>query len=112
MLPKTKLNAIKVLIAKALIDLYVNHDEFVSVNNVFIKNTANKNYRARKTQQNRLMLVSNCATRNKKKYRSIKNQVTSRLELHWLVLTKFMPDLLLGQTAFNHSVCESSKKIC
>ena len=37
LLPKTKLNAIKVLIAKALIDLYVNHDEFVSVNNALIK---------------------------------------------------------------------------
>ena len=37
LLPKTKLNAIKVLIAKALTDLYVNHDEFVSVNNALIK---------------------------------------------------------------------------
>ena len=31
---KTKLNTIKVLIFRALIDSYINHDEFVSVNNV------------------------------------------------------------------------------
>ena len=28
------LNTIEVLISKALIDLYISHDEFVSVNNV------------------------------------------------------------------------------
>ena len=33
-LTKTMLNAIKVLISKALIDSYNNHDDFVSVNNV------------------------------------------------------------------------------
>ena len=31
---KAKLETVKVLISKALIDSYVNHDEFVSVNNV------------------------------------------------------------------------------
>ena len=31
---KGKLNAIEVLISKALIDSYISHDEFVSVNNV------------------------------------------------------------------------------
>ena len=34
LLAKTKLNSIEVLISKALIDLYINHDDFVSVNNV------------------------------------------------------------------------------
>ena len=34
---KTKLNTIKVLISKALIDSYINHDEFVLVNNVLRK---------------------------------------------------------------------------
>ena len=34
MLAKTKLNAIKVLISKALIESYINHDDFVSMNNV------------------------------------------------------------------------------
>ena len=34
LLGKDKLNAIEVLISKALNDLYVSHDEFVSVNNV------------------------------------------------------------------------------
>ena len=34
LLAKTKLNAIEVLISKALIDSYINHDKFVSVNNV------------------------------------------------------------------------------
>ena len=34
LLGKNKLDAIEVLISKALIDSYINHDEFVSVNNV------------------------------------------------------------------------------
>ena len=34
LLRKDKLNIIEVLICKALLDLYINHDEFVSVNNV------------------------------------------------------------------------------
>ena len=35
LLSKTKLHSIKILISKALIDSYINHDEFISVNNVF-----------------------------------------------------------------------------
>ena len=34
LLKKTKLNTIEVLISKALIDSYINHHKFVSVNNV------------------------------------------------------------------------------
>ena len=34
MLAKSKLNRIEVLIAKALIDLNINHDEFVLIYNV------------------------------------------------------------------------------
>ena len=34
LLAKAKLNSIDVLISRALIDTYINHDEFVSVNNV------------------------------------------------------------------------------
>ena len=34
MLGKSKLNTLEVLISKALIDSYINHGEFVSVNNV------------------------------------------------------------------------------
>ena len=34
LLAKAKLDTIEVLISKALIDLYINHGEFVSVNNV------------------------------------------------------------------------------
>ena len=38
MLPaKTKLNTIKVLIFKALVDSYINNDEFVSMTNVLTK---------------------------------------------------------------------------
>ena len=33
-LAKTKLNNIKVLISKVLIDSHINHDEFISVNKV------------------------------------------------------------------------------
>ena len=34
LLGQTKLDAIEVLISKALMDSYINYDEFVSVNNV------------------------------------------------------------------------------
>ena len=34
LLEKTKLNTVKVLISKALIDSNINHDEFVTVNSV------------------------------------------------------------------------------
>ena len=34
LLGKDMLNAIEVLISKALIDSYISHDEFVAVNNV------------------------------------------------------------------------------
>ena len=44
------------------------------------KNTANENSSVRKTKQNILMLVSNCAVCGKKKSRFIKNQ-----ELHEVV---------------------------
>ena len=33
LLAKTKLNLIESVISKALIDAYINHDEFASVNN-------------------------------------------------------------------------------
>ena len=46
------------------------------------KNTANKKSRVRRTIQNRLMLLSNCAVSGKKTSRFIKNQEASRLELH------------------------------
>ena len=35
LLAKTKLNSIEILIYEALIDWYISHDKFVSVNNVF-----------------------------------------------------------------------------
>ena len=34
LLAKSRLNTIEVLISKALLDSYFNHDEFVSINNV------------------------------------------------------------------------------
>ena len=34
LLAKARLNAIEILISKILVDLYINHDKFVSVNNV------------------------------------------------------------------------------
>ena len=43
------------------------------------KNTANKNSSVRRTKQNRLMLVSNCAICGEKKSRFIKNQEASVL---------------------------------
>ena len=99
LLGKGKLNTIEVLVSKALIDSYISHDEFVSVNNVLreydevkrviYKNfgnllcvsckkiTVNENSSLRKTKQNRLMLLSNCAVCGKKKSIFIKNQELS-----------------------------------
>ena len=37
LLAKTNLNAIEVLICKALINSYINHEEFISVNNALRK---------------------------------------------------------------------------
>ena len=88
----------------SLTDSCINHDEFLSVDNVIreyneikeeiknpenaiytiknnvkllyqlYKNTANKNSSVRRIRQNRLMLSSNCVICGKKKSRSIKNQ--------------------------------------
>ena len=38
LLGKNKLNTMEVLISKALIDLYISHNEFVSINNVLKEN--------------------------------------------------------------------------
>ena len=46
------------------------------------KSTANKNYSIRRTKENRLMLVSNCAVCDRKKLRLIKNQEASALKHH------------------------------
>ena len=43
MLGKDKLNAIEVLISKALIDSYISHDEFVLVNNMLKEYNETKN---------------------------------------------------------------------
>ena len=42
LLTKTKLNTIEVVIFRAFIDLYINHGEFVSVNNVLRENSEMK----------------------------------------------------------------------
>ena len=77
MLERDKLNTIKVLISKSLIDSYISHDKFVSVNNALRehneikketknpetyctsckKYTKNENSNTRKTKQNRLMFL-------------------------------------------------------
>ena len=101
MLARSKLGTIEVLISKASFNSYINHDEFVLVNNVlrednemkeknktliiiwkyYIKTMGtycvswNKNIvskNVRITKQNRLMLLSNCAAYGKKKPRSLK----------------------------------------
>ena len=46
------------------------------------KNNAYKDSSFRRTRQNKLLLVSNCAICGMKKSRFIKNQEASRLELH------------------------------
>ena len=44
LLGKTKLNTIEVLISKALIDWYIRHDEFVSVNALTYFGSCKKKY--------------------------------------------------------------------
>ena len=54
LLVKNNLNTIAVLISKALIDLNINHDEFVSVNNVlkeYDNTKTNKKTKNKKQQQ-------------------------------------------------------------
>ena len=94
------------------------------------KNTANETYNHRKTKQNRLMLLSNCAICGKK----IKKQEVSRSELHYVAFSncnnieidqfkmnkmvdkvlltgnKFMPELHLRQPGFTHNACETINK--
>ena len=113
LLAKTKLTTVKVLISKAFIDPYINHDELVSLNNMLreyneikqetktpknaveetirkelksivsaITNTVNQNHSVRKTKQNRLMLLSNCAVFDKKKSMFFINQEASKSGNH------------------------------
>ena len=113
LLAKTKLTTVKVLISKAFIDPYINHDELVLLNNMLreyneiieetktpknaveetiwkelksivsvITITVNQNYSVRKTKQNRIMLLSNCALFDKKKYMFLINQEASKLGNH------------------------------
>ena len=42
LLGKDKINTIEVLISKSLIDSYISHEEFVSVNNVLRENNETK----------------------------------------------------------------------
>ena len=42
LLKETKIDTIEVLISKVLIDSYISHDEFVSVNNVLRKHNEMK----------------------------------------------------------------------
>ena len=53
------------------------------------KNTAYENSSVRRTKQNRLILVSNCASCGKKKSRFIENQEASRFELNYVVFNNF-----------------------
>ena len=49
------------------------------------KNITNKNSSVRRTKQNRSMLISNYAARDKKNSRFIKNQEASRLKLQYSI---------------------------
>ena len=46
------------------------------------KNTANKDSSIKKTRKSRLMLASNCVICGKKKWKLVKYQEVSKLELH------------------------------
>ena len=102
MLAKSKLNSVKVLISKALIDLNISHDEFVLINNVLKlfydmeekikytensksktmlsycvrcrKNTESKNPKVVRTKNGRVMLLSKCSVSNCKNWSFLKNK--------------------------------------
>ena len=96
LLAKAKVNIVEVLFSKALIDSCIDHDKFVSMNNVLReyneikeeiknlekavemliknngnvrckKNTTEKGSTVRRIKRNRLMLVPNCAIWSMKK---------------------------------------------
>ena len=77
------------------------------------KNTANKNSSVRKTKQNRLIHLSNCAVCDNKKSTFIKNKKLSNDEFKMsniinkflLPGDKFMPELHLKQPGFTYSAC-------
>ena len=58
LLAKTKLNTIEVLISKALIDSYINHDKIVSVNNVL------REYNEMKDEIKHLKMLFNILNKN------------------------------------------------
>ena len=86
---------------------------------VSCKNTVNENSSVRKTKQNRLMLLSNCAVCGKKKSPFIKNKELHNFDnisndsfkmnttINKFLLTgdKFMPELHLKQLGFTYSNC-------
>ena len=84
------------------------------------KYTANKNSNVRKTKQNRLMLLSNCAACGKKKSTFIKNKKLHNFNdqfkmnkiINKLLLTgdKFMPKLHLKHPGFTYRACGSFTK--
>ena len=59
MLRKHKLSTIKVITSKDLIDSYISHNEFVSVNNVF-----REQYETNKTNKKILKLLCNTEYKN------------------------------------------------
>ena len=77
------------------------------------KYAANENSSVRKTKQNRLILLSNCAICGKKKSTFIKNQEISNdyfqknkiINKFLLTGDKFMPELHLKQSGFTYSAC-------
>ena len=85
------------------------------------KKTANKNSSVRKTKQNRLMILSNCAVCGKKKSTFLKNKELDNISnnqfkmntiVNKFLLTgdKFMPELHLKQLGFTYSACEPFTK--
>ena len=119
------------LISKALIDFYINHDKFVTVNNVLReyneinkeiknlknaveytkametycvsckKNTTNENSSVRRSKQNRLTLLLNCAICGKKRSNFGKNQQASGLLSEFGIRTPLTNIPLTGDILFH-----------
>ena len=64
------------------------------------KSTAKKNSSDRRTKENRLMLISNCAVCGEKKSRFVKNQEASRLLSKLGIRTPLSNILLISNNLF------------
>ena len=78
MLAIYKLNSIKILISKALINSVISHTKSVLINNVLKKYNEMKNTKVSRTKNERIMVLSKCEVCDIKKSKFMKHREGSR----------------------------------